>query len=170
MPQISAEQAAIQGLSPGHSKGIVPLRDLKPLMDAVDEILSTEASMPPGQGYPPGKDEKMAEEGLADEVALAEGDAPPAPPADLPPMPEGEGEIAAAGDDAAAALIQALGVDEETAARLVEAAAVLPETQELDTAGLVEALSRDHMLFSKLMEHGARAEGGDSAGELFSLA
>lgn len=134
--------------------------------------------MPAGVGYP--KKANSPKDAAGDAPEMAEmADAAAAGAA----AGAAEAGAEAAMDDAAMAadapmssnpdaqmLMSALAVDEATAMRLMDAAAMYPETQEMDAAALADALSRDHMLYSKLLEHGARPEGGDSAGELFALA
>ena len=117
--------------------GIIPSKDIKPKMDAIDQILA---------------------EPDAGEGDFAEG-APEAPPEGAPP--EGGPEEGGASPEDVAALAEGLGIDPEAAAKLLEAAAMNPTTAELTVDQLITTLRND---FNLRMELEQATYGADEGG------
>tara|TARA_R110002012_G_scaffold18824_4_gene68754 strand:- start:6463 stop:6990 length:528 start_codon:yes stop_codon:yes gene_type:complete len=112
--------------------GVIPDRDIKPLMDKIDEITDK-----------------------GEEAAFAEGEA------------EGEAEEAveaeAAGDTAP--MVEMLGVSEERAVELLDAAKEIPRFAEMTAEDLAKAITEDFQVLMELERVAAMKVTGEGAVE-----
>lgn len=122
----------------GEQKPVSPKRDIKPLMDEVDQILSK-----------------------GDDTAM--GPSPGGEPVGPEGEPMGEGEAAPAGD--MKPLMDALSVDKTKAQQLYDAAQTLGELRGLAIEELAKKLAEDIDLRMKVEQASATSEDMAAAGE-----
>lgn len=143
-------------------KGINPAKDMKPLMDEIDIIL-TKVEGRAGPGGPPAP---MGAEGGAEEAAAAEGGEEVAVEEVGLEGPI-EGDVEAEGGDPGTELAQILGVPEDHGKALYEAAQEISDLEGLAAAELAQRLEEDMNLRMRLEDQVAQAKsdgGGDERG------
>jgi len=117
----AGEPGAAPGTPPRPEGGLVPSRDLKPLMDEADRIL---AEAPEDEGAEPVEDTAVEGEEAPAEEALAEDDVTP--------------------------IAEALDIDQEQAQRLFDAAKKIPMLADKTPTELADMLKDDFQLRMRL--------------------